>query len=301
VDCAAEAGRCIVAMGAISDYDRSGGHAIEFAPTDEPVELPTVEVAPATGLAHGDLVHVTADGLAPGVAYLEVCSSDPVSCWQTGEPMEVEETEGGEEYVSQVIGLPVDGDGHLEGDVTVWRFLPGTEPGTYVDCAVSRCSLRIHGDLAPPTVPLQFEGAEPPPTAPSLGVDPADGLAPGDEVLVRGAGFEPGARLMVMFCVGPAAQPEMGATGCSGEDETQVAEDGTFTKTFEIPEMMSDGLMPETCTPDGRCEPSGDPSEPIHCDGERWACSISIDPYYMGEPAVSPPAFQASPVTITYR
>jgi hypothetical protein len=302
VDCAADAGRCIVAMGAINDYDRSGGHAIEFAPTDEPIELPTVEVTPAEGLGHGDVVHVTADGLAPGSpAYIEICSTDPAACWQTGETFDVEMHEDGEDYTAQVTGLPVDEEGHLEGDVPVWRFLPGPEPGTYVDCAVSRCSVRINGELAPPTVPLQFDGAGPAPTAPSLAVDPADGLAPGDEVFVRGAGFEPGSRLVVTFCTGPTAQAEMGATGCSGGDETEVAEDGTFRTAFEIPEMTSDGLLPGTCTPEDGCEVAGDQSEPIHCDGERWTCSISIDPYYAGEPGTTPPVFQAPPVTITYR
>ncbi len=299
VDCAAEAGRCIIAMGAISDYDRSGGHAIEFERTDEPIEIPTVEVTPTTDLAHGDVVHVTADGLSPGdPAYLEICSTDPAACWQTGDAYEVEEYEEGERYGAQVIGLPVDDDGHLEGDVEVWRFLPGPEPGTYVDCAVSRCSLRITGELAPPTVPLHFDGSAPAPVAPALAVDPADGLAPGDEVLVRGTGFEPGARLTVMFCTGPAQEPEMGPTGCWGGDEVEAGGDGTFSTPFEIPEMGSEGLSSQSCSPGVPCD--GTP-EPVHCDGVRFVCSISIDPYYSGEPSGAPPTFQAPPVPITYR
>src|SRR3546814_7728032 len=85
-----------------------------------------------------------------------------------------------------MFGLPADDDGEISGEVPVWRFLPGTEPGSYIDCAVSECSLRFSGTTAPAPARLAFEATDDAPQAPSLAVDPAEGLAPGDVVVVRG-------------------------------------------------------------------------------------------------------------------
>src|SRR3546814_2514733 len=75
----------MVAAGALSDYDRSGGHAITMLGEGRPIEVPTVEVAPADGLADGSVVAVSGSGFTPNeVVSLSVCSADPATCWQTG-------------------------------------------------------------------------------------------------------------------------------------------------------------------------------------------------------------------------
>ena len=301
VDCAAEVGRCMVAMGAISDYDRSGGHAIEFATDGEPVELPTASVLPSEGLTDGQTVHVTAGGLTPNEAVtVEVCSSDPVACWMTGERIDVDSEEG--RY--QSVGLLADGEGHAEGDVPVWRFLPGGEPGTYVDCAVSRCALRVTGSTAPPTVPLHFSGVEPAPVAPSFAVEPSAGLAPGDEVVVAGAGFRPGTRLWISLCAtpGPAGMPDDGGgyQSCGGTTDEPITADekGEFSVTWEVPDAGSFGSS-EECTADGVC--SYESSQPVTCDDATSHCVVTAEPEYFDGAAALPPIFNAVPVPITFR
>ena len=104
VDCALEAERCIVAMGAIGDYDRSGGFAITFTGGGEPIDIPTITASPAEGLSDGDLVHVEGDGFAPNApVLLNICAIDPAGCWGTGEFIEldseaVEDAGLGDEY-----------------------------------------------------------------------------------------------------------------------------------------------------------------------------------------------------------
>jgi hypothetical protein len=309
VDCAAEANRCIVAMGALSDYDRSGGHGIEFAPGATPIELPTVTVLPTEDLADGDVVHVVADGLTPNsISGMSVCSSDPAACWQTGEQIEATFGEGGDTYNGVQWGLRVDGDGHLEGDVPVWRFLPGPEPGTYADCAVSRCSLRLEGETAPPTVPLHFTPGGEGPVAPGLSVEPADGLATGDEVVVRGKGFALGSLLSVSLCAAPAGTPppKWVTCGTTGDPEVRVADDGTFRVDFVVPELGSiDGDT--VCGPDGACSPvttAGSGEGAVRCDGLSFDCYLTAEPYYANgpdDPGDMRPLFPPPPVLVTFR
>src|SRR3546814_20549432 len=77
--------RCMVAAGARSDYDRSGGHAITMVGEGLPIEVPNVEVAPADGLADGSVVAVSGNGFTPNeVVSISVCSADPATRWQRG-------------------------------------------------------------------------------------------------------------------------------------------------------------------------------------------------------------------------
>lgn len=299
VDCAAEAERCIIGVGAISDYDRSGGHALTFADGGDPIEIPVIDVSPVEGLADRDVVRVSGSGLTPGtVLDVAVCSADPMSCWQTGEQLD-----------GQIpTGLAVDDDGEIAGEVPVWRFLPGDAPGTYVDCAVSRCSLRFYGDTAPPTVPLAFTSDGPPPTAPSMSVEPTDGLAPGDTVVVRGAGFEPGSAFYVSLCAGPpgAADGLRYMCGSSDSGERRTDDDGSFAIEFEIPELSApddEGMATTTigCAPGTECEPgAGWPSGDARCDDVHTSCSITVDLMAQMEGG-GPPTWTPAPVPVSFR
>lgn len=98
VDCATEADRCLVAMGAISNYDRSGGFGA-FVGGGEPIDIPSLTVDPAEGLHDGDVVRVQGDGFEPHeVLNVSVCSTDPSACWQTAGR-------------SHTYGIETDGDG----------------------------------------------------------------------------------------------------------------------------------------------------------------------------------------------
>lgn len=64
VDCTSAAERCLVAIGAVSDYDRSGGSFVGFAGAP-PFPEPTLVVEPPGPYAPGQLVAVRAAGLVP--------------------------------------------------------------------------------------------------------------------------------------------------------------------------------------------------------------------------------------------
>lgn len=296
IDCAAEADRCMIAMGALADYDRSGVHPIEFDLNVEPVALPTVTAAPTEGLADGDAVHVVAEGLTPGeVLSVSVCSTDPMVCWATGSEHERTQREGDDVWTEQVIGLQVDGSGRVEADVPVWQFLPGDEPGTYVDCAVSRCSLRFSGTTAPPTVPLRFVPGTPP-EPPAVAVEPSTDVAPGDVVQVRGTGFAPDIPIYVSLCGGTEA---IETCTSSLNEELWTDGAGAFSVDFEIPVLTVGRDVDEAGCVDCTTSWTADPpeTEELRCDGVESSCWITVDASYgMGRPTFGP-----EPVPVRFR
>jgi hypothetical protein len=280
-------------MGALNDYDRSGGFGIEVRGGGEPIEIPEVTVAPTEGLRDGDVVRVVGQGLTPGDQIgFAVCSSDPVACWDT--------SPAGGGY-----GALVDGSGGFSVDVPVWRFLPGDaiEPGSYVDCAVSPCSLRVMGQSTPPPVRLGFEAGGEGPLAPAIAVDPSTGLAVGDRMVVRGAGLVPDLALDVTLCVAPVGQPEM-VFGCMGFDTggIRVGGDGTFAVEVEVPPLDDwGGGMAPACDASGRCAPTtAAGGAAITCDGTTVTCTVNVNTWSETE-AYGPPMFRPAPVPITFR
>jgi hypothetical protein len=314
VDCAASPERCIVAMGALSDYDRSGGTAISFDPEGlTPLELPTLEAAPAEGLADGDRILVTGTGHRPGaLVHLELCSLDPSTCWMVGEQVEMDDGPDCPECSWFEYGLRADADGTIAGDVEVWRYLPGA-PGSYVDCAVSTCVLRASGsDLPPAPVPLGFDGGGEPPTGSVLDVTPSLGVATGDEVEVMGAGFAPGSQVHLQLCAtrtdvapGPdgATYPEScvaldgesqgGFFGMGGRtpEPPQVGPDGTFRSVMHLPDLGTIG----TCL-DPHCTQVDE--RRVDCASGDWVCDVRAEAGW--EPA-GRPVFSPSPVVLSYR
>ena len=108
---------------------------------------------------------------------LSVCSIDPASCWSTGEPIELDARGRAKSSASgtstatastSAPGWSPTATAASAATCPVWRFLPGTTPGSYVDCAVSACSLRVYRRrrrLArrPPPSPSLPGGAAPQP------------------------------------------------------------------------------------------------------------------------------------------
>lgn len=290
VDCSVEANRCLVAMGALGDYDRSGGFGFTIA-GGEPIDIPSLTVDPDEGLRDGDVVRVRGDGFEPHeVLDVSVCSTDPSACWLTAGR-------------SHSYGIETDGDGRVDTEVTVYRFLPGSTPGTYVDCSISACSLRVTGLAGPPPARLEFTADGQRPTPPAIAVDPTSALAPGDTVVVRGAGFQPGAEVHAAMCVAPPGAVDL-RQACIGTDGDpfRVDDDGTFALEFELPDpadVYGDTATTVSCGPDGGCV---DPAAPTDssCDGIRSACAIVVDSY-SGEEVAGPPMFAAVPVPVTFR
>ncbi len=130
VDCASEPERCLIAIGSINDYDRSGGMVISFATEGlTPIEPATLAVAPAEGLADGDEVTVTGEGFDPDVPVgLSQCSVEFGTCWELtdywdGDGLTTETTmvEGNQVFSA----LRTDEAGSLSATQSAWRFLPG--------------------------------------------------------------------------------------------------------------------------------------------------------------------------------
>ena len=76
VDCISAAERCIVAIGAVSDYDRSGGTTIGFA-GQPPFPVPSLVVEPPGPYQPGQTVSVRASSMVPGRdAQIQQCRGD---------------------------------------------------------------------------------------------------------------------------------------------------------------------------------------------------------------------------------
>ncbi|MFL6207159.1 MAG: neocarzinostatin apoprotein domain-containing protein [Acidimicrobiales bacterium] len=313
VDCAAEARRCIVAMGALQDYDRSGGFGLAFRGGGEPVDIPTVTVSPTDGLSDGDVVHVEGKGFAPGPVSLSECAIDPAGCWTVGEPFALTADEVEAAGLTEVfggayegVGLVADAAGRVSGDVPVWRFLPTEDPSSYIDCAVSRCTLRFTSELgghspAPPALQFRSGGAAPRP--PAIAVSPDHDVRRGQEIVVRGAGFEPGADYSISMCAGRPGDPaEVYACVSPDDQQHQIEDDGGFARLFQVPDISGlSGEVPTTtsCADEATCG-SPLPGPEQMCDGVHLACTIRVDVYSDGA-VFGKPQFQAVPVEVTLR
>jgi hypothetical protein len=296
VDCAAEAERCLVAMGAIGDYDRSGGLGVAFIGGGEPIHIPSITVTPADGLHDGDTVHVSGAGFAPHeVVMVSICATNPSACWQTA-------------GTNHTFGVETDDDGRIDDEVVVYRFLPGVEPGTYVDCAISPCSLRLMGnEVAPPPAPLGFVSDDEQPIPPAVAVDPSSGVAIGDEVVVRGAGFEPGTYVSISLCASPVGSPgERNVCSGAGDSQIEVDDEGTFAVELTLPELQQaeliDGGSETTvsCANGSECESvAPEQTWDTSCDGVMSECSIVVEAYSDEEPQTV--RFSSAAVFLTFR
>jgi hypothetical protein len=293
VDCTTEPSRCILAMAAMADYDRSGAGGLTFgdAPLPDP-RVPNLTVDPSTGLADAQVVRVEATGLPPSTAVrLEVCAVDPAGCWATG-PI------GG-----SAVDLTTDGHGALSVDVPVWRYLPGPEPHTYIDCAVSVCDLLVTtgtpgADPAP--AHLAFTPGGDGPVGAALTLEPSEDVPPGSPVIVRGAGFDPSATVMLSLCITGQADDERGGICVDLAEAVRPDADGMLEVTVDVPGVEALGgdrlAEPSSTTTVTEAALQGHP-----CDGESTHCVVLAVLSYGtgGEPAFRP-RFGPDPVPITY-
>ena len=302
IDCAERPGRCIVVIGSVSDYDRSGGFGVSFATEGlAPLDVPVLSVSPSEDLADGDIVLVTGSRFPAGaMVSLSLCSLDPSTCWTIGAE-EGEPTGVGRMAPTQAVS---DGAGGFEVTGALWRYLPGPDPGTYVDCALSPCAVRATvADAAPGSgtevtaalpapVRVGFRGGGDGPTPASIAVSPTEGVAVGDVVTVSGAGFRPGEQVLVMQCAVPEGEGAFPGV-CEGISQAlvPVADDGAFQVAVETVPLRSP--VGSVCDESGCGETSGD--DLVDCADGTWTCDIRV---HVDDLGGGRPPFLPSPVEL---
>lgn len=205
VDCASESQRCLIGMGLISDYDRSGGVLVDFDPSVPLPDPPAVVLADEGPHDDGDVVTVRVDGLDAGTGVgAAVCTDDGMFCSDS------------------MLGGVDAGDGTTTFELRLWRAFaaPLWEPGMVgrdIDCAVVACHLQIWGESASgrtiPLVPLGFTDGPIDRPRPVIEVRSSGPHRPGDrmEVLVTSAAALAGAELLLCgpeLCSGAPAEVE---------------------------------------------------------------------------------------------
>jgi hypothetical protein len=246
VDCASAPQRCFVAMGAIADYDRSGGIAVDFDPAGPLPNQPTIAIAPATGLHHGQTVTVTGAGFAAG-ANVEIveCGNASTAC----------------DHLADGIAAP---DGTLSVTTEVEAFVP-LPAGAATACLSypGACVLRAQIEHAVPSIDaaLQFDKASRVPELPLLEAAQVKSSNGKTLATVRGTGFEPHATVGIRQCLARPAPDSGGSSGsasgvaqppvfepCTGNVEVQADADGRFSLRLElVPSIEGRSCRDDTC------------------------------------------------------
>jgi hypothetical protein len=166
---------------------------------------------------------------------------------------------------------------------------------------VSDCALRLAADAgySPAPVHLSFVPGGDGPRPPAVAVSPTDDLHAGQEIVVRGAGFEPGAYYSISMCAAPPGDPNNIYTCFGGDGQEQIEGDGGFAVLFEVPDPLDFGDMTvTTACAEGDCDGAGAFAQ--GCDGVAVECTIRVESYSNNQ-SVGPPEFQPEPVVLTFR
>ncbi|MEZ5178746.1 MAG: hypothetical protein R2746_10835 [Acidimicrobiales bacterium] len=152
VDCLSAAERCLIGVGAVSNYDRSGGTYVAFADAP-PFPEPAVSVTPGGPFAAGQQVTVDATGLVPLRAWrVKQCKGD---------------------VCEDLLDTKADAAGEVHAAVVLQPTVQGTDGGDEVPCD-GACVLRVRGigvegqssAPQPDDVPIAFTDAVVATTAP---------------------------------------------------------------------------------------------------------------------------------------
>ncbi|MEO6988861.1 MAG: hypothetical protein ABI239_09455 [Aquihabitans sp.] len=142
VDCFETAERCLIGMGAISNYDQSGGAYLNFADAPD-FDTPTLSVDPAGPLAAGQDVNVAVTG------------------WVPKRPVRIQQCVG--DICQDLLDGKADEGGSFNGTVIVGNAVIDPESGATVPCD-GTCVLKANGigvegassQPFPDPVPLDF-------------------------------------------------------------------------------------------------------------------------------------------------
>ncbi len=267
VDCSEYAERCLVGVGALSNYDRSGGVALTFAGSGPLPPAAELSAEPLTGLTNGQDVRLTGNGFVPGTRVFVVQCGGDVGCQAIPQP---EEVRAGE-------------TGSVELTAQVARYLPGLSRSAgddHYDCVQYACSVQLRGETgtlrAAPSVPVTFDPAGPTSPLPTLSVSPAIELQPGDVLTVSGSGFQTGTSVTLALC-GEAREGDYGrcfvVNGSGSETHRFVVdESGSFALALAAPSVLEPVRSTDPGTGDVIDE--GAPSDPIDCRAAEGACAV---------------------------
>jgi hypothetical protein len=171
VDCFETA--CVVAAGALSDYDESGVVPVTFSGVEVLPPPPVLAASRTEDLLDGDEVTATLDGQpAVGVPVVQCIAARGVNaCPQFGDVGPSEPN---------------------AARVALRRFLLDADLRTWVDCAEApgRCELRLMPSddrlaMRAAPVPLTFDASVPAPPPAAVSVEPSTGLRHGDVVAIE--------------------------------------------------------------------------------------------------------------------
>ncbi len=276
IDCGAAQRRCLLGIGAIDDNQRSGLAPITFAasqPDPGEPKVPTLVLAPVSGTTNATVQLSGARYPPNSVVGLQVCTTGTDPCWAAGLTGLARATSdpasGG--------GVRADGDGRISVDIPAWRFLPGPQAGTYIDCAISRCVLvadPVRGSSPPPAT-LRFSREGQPPVLPVIELYPATGVTFGQTALLRGAGFPPDA--LVDFSISDPDPPRPDVRIGADVAFPRVNDDGTFALEFTIPDLSG-----------------------LACSRGGPACLISVATYGPKDSFRPAPPFPPLPIPLSF-
>lgn len=179
IDCAAPppegtAANCVVAVGAITDYDESGITPVTFDPGLPAVPPPSVEVGPAPPYTEGQEVTVTVRDAVPGSRWLvDLCAEGPLDAG--GHGMYVCAS-----YDAPLAEIVVGADGTATTVLVVGRGVEAM--GVRADCAdgLVRCSIEVSDRSGRHwfSFPVFLAGVAPPDTVPESPATTVPGTAP---------------------------------------------------------------------------------------------------------------------------
>lgn len=211
IDCASEAGRCLIGMGLISDYDQSGGVLVDFDPSAPLPDPPTIELSKTAELADGESVRVRVTGLmARTTGFADVCAGS--SC------------------VPLRTDLVADEQGTIEAEVSLWRTFGGWDEAsgmpTNIDCTITPCRFTLYGE-APggrtvPPVDLSFSTSGTSRVPPTMRILDEGPFAPGDRIRVELTGLAGTDFVDVQSCVPGRDCIASGGAAITGGDSVVV-------------------------------------------------------------------------------
>lgn len=245
IDCASEPQRCLIGMGLISDYDRSGGVLVDFDPTQPLPDPPEASIEGNAPFDDGDLVTVHVDGLRPDTPVgATVCTGDGGHC------------------ADSAVNAMTGADGSATFPMRLWRVFPApvwdsATAGQDVDCALVPCSLQVWGESIGgrtlPLVPLGFTS------------DPIERTRPVVEERSTGP-YRPGDRIEVFVPDhgnGGAEAMLCGPDVCSGGELDVRYEPGGTLVVLTVPSAdQGNPCLGVACRLFVRTYPGGDAGEP---------------------------------------